>query len=133
MQNFQPEPGTPMAGSPPADPGRFARAAALARVAMPEMNIQAPPNLSPGRCAGLLGAGINDWGGISPVTPDHVNPAFPWPAIGAVEEMCAGAGLELKCRFPVYPEFSGMAGSMVSGMMEADADDHGHVREGRWR
>ena len=130
VQNFVPKPGT-MGGAP--GPGYFASAIALARLAMPGMNVQAPPNLSPGSCRPLLGAGINDLGGISPVTPDYVNPECPWPAIGAVERECAAAGFSLECRFPAYPEYWGMVEPRVRGRMRETADGRGLVRGERWR
>ena len=70
------------------------------------MNIQAPPNLSPGALEALVGAGINDWGGVSPVTPDHVNPEAPWPQLDALERATNAAGKELVERLAVYPEYA---------------------------
>ena len=133
VQNFQPESGTMMQSSPGADPGYFARVIALTRVAMPEMNVQAPPNLSPRSCRDLLSAGINDWGGISPITPDFVNPEFPWPQLDRVEEISSDAGLKLQCRFPVYPEFMDMIPPDLAGRIASLQDEHGLVREDRWR
>jgi 2-iminoacetate synthase ThiH len=72
---------------------------------MPEMNIQVPPNLSPRIFGRYLDAGINDWGGISPVTIDHVNPEFPWPDIAVVRRVTEERGNRLRARLPVYPEF----------------------------
>ena len=69
------------------------------------MNIQAPPNLSPGVYPRLIAAGINDWGGISPVTPDHVNPEAPWPAIAELAQRTADAGKLLVHRLPIYPAY----------------------------
>jgi len=69
------------------------------------MNIQAPPNLMPNKYALYLDAGINDWGGVSPLTPDFINPEAPWPALKTLREKSADAGFELKARLPVYPEF----------------------------
>ena len=69
------------------------------------MNIQAPPNLSPGVYPRLIAAGINDWGGVSPVTPDHVNPEAPWPAITELAERTAAAGKLLVHRLPIYPSY----------------------------
>lgn len=131
MQNFAPKPGTPMSESPA--PGRFAEAVALARLAMPGMNIQAPPNLSPGSYHRLLGAGINDLGGISPLTPDYVNPECPWPGIGSVERRCSESGFELACRFPAYPEYWGMVDPRVRERMRELSDARGLVDGGRWR
>ena len=69
------------------------------------MNIQAPPNLTPDGYELYLDAGINDWGGVSPLTPDFINPEAPWPALGLLQEKSAQAGFELKARLPIYPEY----------------------------
>ena len=80
VQNFRPKPGTRMANAPAPDVDDHLWTIAVARLIFePEMNIQAPPNLNPGALGRLVAAGINDWGGVSPVTPDHVNPEAPWP------------------------------------------------------
>lgn len=131
VQNFAPKPGAEPAGAPA--PEYFESAIALARLAMPDMNIQAPPNLSPGSLGRLLGAGINDLGGISPITPDYINPECPWPAIGSLERACAGAGFALECRFPAYREFWRMADPRVRSRMEGLADGRGLVPRGAWR
>ena len=132
LQNFQPKPDTPMRGVPPAG-GRYFRAVvALARVLMPGMNIQVPPNLSPGSYRDFLSAGINDWGGISPLTPDYVNPEFSWPRIGSIEEQTGAEGLGLKCRFPAYPEFLPLVGKELRHKMAA-IEDEGLVMESYWR
>lgn len=133
VQNFVPKPDTPMALWPRAGQDYLERAVSLARLAMPDMNVQAPPNLSPGACAGLLGAGINDLGGISPLTPDYVNPECPWPAVSDVEAECASAGFGLECRFPAYPEFWGMVHPRVRDRLERAADGRGLVPGERWR
>jgi len=133
LQNFQPKPDTMMGTSPAAEGSYLKIMAAMTRVIMPEMNIQIPPNLSPKSYQDLMDAGINDWGGISPLTPDFVNPEFPWPQIGRVEEHCNGAGFGLRCRFPVYPEFFSMVNDDLRGRLEAIADGHGYVREDYWR
>jgi FO synthase len=84
----------------------LARAVAAARLLLgPDMNLQIPPNLSPSGLALLLESGINDFGGISPLTPDYVNPEAPWPHITALARSCASAGYELIERLPIYPEF----------------------------
>jgi len=80
-------------------------ACATARLVMgPEMSIQAPPNLS-ADYGPLLLAGINDWGGVSPLTPDFVNPEAPWPELGRLERLCADAGYALRERLTIYPEY----------------------------
>jgi len=105
LQNFQPKLDTPMASSASPHERYFKTIVALTRLIMPEMNIQIPPNLSPDSYPSFLGAGINDWGGISPVTPDFVNPEHSWPKIDQVERNCLDAGFHLRARFPIYPEF----------------------------
>ena len=104
VQNFRAKPRTAMAGAPDAELGELAWTIALARLVFgPSMNIQAPPNLSPGEARTLIDAGINDWGGVSPVTPDHVNPEAPWPAVAALREATADAGFRLVERLAAYP------------------------------
>lgn len=105
LQNFQPKMDTKMKRFPSAEQVYFKNMVALARIIMPKMNIQIPPNLSPDSYADFLSVGINDWGGISPITPDYVNPEFSWPSIDTVEENSSNVGFELKARLPVYPEF----------------------------
>ena len=105
LQNFQPKFDTKMKSFPSAEQVYFKNMVTLARIIMPKMNIQIPPNLSPSSYADFLSVGINDWGGISPITPDYVNPEFSWPSIDAVEKNSSNAGFELKARLPVYPEF----------------------------
>jgi FO synthase len=79
---------------------------ALARLILGgAMNIQAPPNLTPQGYELYLEAGINDWGGVSPLTPDFINPEAPWPALKLLEAKSAEAGFVLKARLPVYPEY----------------------------
>jgi FO synthase len=69
------------------------------------MNIQAPPNLTPDGYELFLEAGINDWGGVSPLTPDFINPEAPWPTLQLLQERSAKAGFELRARLPIYPEY----------------------------
>jgi FO synthase len=83
----------------------MARTIAVARLMMPTMNIQAPPNLSPLDHRLFLAAGINDWGGISPLTLDYVNPEAPWPQVQALAETCRAAGFTLAPRLPIYPQY----------------------------
>jgi 7,8-didemethyl-8-hydroxy-5-deazariboflavin synthase CofH subunit/7,8-didemethyl-8-hydroxy-5-deazariboflavin synthase CofG subunit len=105
VQNFLPKPGTAMWRAEPCDPDEFVWTVAAARVLLPaEIHLQAPPNLSTD-LAGLLAAGIDDWGGVSPVTPDHVNPERPWPALDALRAATEAAGKTLAPRLTVYPEF----------------------------
>src|SRR5206468_2604996 len=105
MQNFAPKPQTGMAQFPQPSLEYFLRAVAMTRIIMPNMNVQVPPNLNPDIFGRYIDAGINDWGGISPVTIDHVNPEFPWPSIESVQKVTEGRGRRLRARLPVYPEF----------------------------
>ncbi|HUY20594.1 MAG TPA: 7,8-didemethyl-8-hydroxy-5-deazariboflavin synthase CofG [Candidatus Binataceae bacterium] len=106
IQNFRAKPEIPMADAPEPDAFEMARAIATARLVLgAEMNVQAPPNLSPNQIELFLDAGINDWGGISPLTPDFVNPEAPWPHLAQLGERCARAGFELRERLAIYPEY----------------------------
>jgi FO synthase len=109
VQNFRAKPSTPMAAWP--EPGRngMLRTLAVARLLMPMMNIQAPPNLSDPHYADLLDGGINDWGGISPLTPDFINPEKPWPHLDQLQQRTEAKGFRLQQRLPVYSEFAPMA------------------------
>ena len=107
IQNFRAKPATKMEDAPDPDFEDLARTIALARIAFgPEMNIQAPPNLTPGDYARLVGAGINDWGGVSPVTPDHVNPEAPWPHLEELRRETDATGKLLVERLAVKPGFA---------------------------
>ena len=104
VQNFRAKPDTKLANSEEPDLNDLLWTIATARLLLgPDMNIQAPPNLSPGVYQKLIDAGLNDWGGISPVTPDHVNPEAPWPAIAELAAGARHAGKLLVSRLPVYP------------------------------
>ncbi|WP_369378292.1 bifunctional FO biosynthesis protein CofGH [Streptomyces sp. cg36] len=106
IQNFRAKPDTAMRGMPDADLDDLVATVAVARHIMgPAGCLQAPPNLVAGEYARLIGAGIDDWGGVSPVTIDHVNPERPWPRIEELAERSAEAGFELRERLCVYPEF----------------------------
>jgi 7,8-didemethyl-8-hydroxy-5-deazariboflavin synthase CofG subunit len=132
MQNFAPKPETGMAQFPAAQPDYFLRAVAMARIIMPAMNVQVPPNLNPDVFGRYIDAGINDWGGISPVTIDHVNPEFPWPSIESVQNVTESRGRKLRARLPVYPEF--LEGGFITSErllrhIGLIADSSGLVRE----
>jgi FO synthase len=104
VQNFRAKPRTAMAHSPEPDLAEHQWTIAMARLIFgPTMSIQAPPNLRPGELAPLIRAGINDWGGISPVTPDHVNPEAAWPHIAALRQETEAAGRELVERLALVP------------------------------
>jgi 7,8-didemethyl-8-hydroxy-5-deazariboflavin synthase CofH subunit/7,8-didemethyl-8-hydroxy-5-deazariboflavin synthase CofG subunit len=106
VQNFLPKPGTTMFRAAPCPEDEQLWSVAVARLLLPaDIHLQAPPNLTDdfGR---LLDAGIDDWGGVSPVTPDHVNPERPWPAVDRLRAVTEARGLSLAPRLPVYPEFA---------------------------
>jgi FO synthase len=106
VQNFCPKPGTKMAEAPEATEADFLRVVAAARIVLPDVvSVQAPPNLNDERLVELIDAGIDDWGGVSPVTADHVNPEAPWPEIERLEAICDRAGLPLVERLTIYPRF----------------------------
>jgi len=133
LQNFQPKPDTRMKDEPSADEKYFKLVVALSRIIMPQMNIQIPPNLSPKSYQGFLSVGINDWGGISPLTPDFVNPEFSWPKIDKVEENSKKAGFDLKCRFPIYPEYFSFISKELRDKMSIIENEEGFVKEEYWR
>jgi len=106
IQNFRAKPGTRMAKAAEPTLEDHLWTIAIARILLgPEMNIQAPPNLQPEGLAQLIRAGINDWGGVSPVTPDHVNPEAPWPHLRDLEQATERAGRSLVERLAIFPAF----------------------------
>jgi len=133
LQNFQPKQDTIMQNTPSADENYFKTVVALTRIIMPEMNIQIPPNLSPKSYQSFLSIGINDWGGISPLTPDFVNPEFSWPEISNVEKFSKSAGFNLKCRFPIYPEFFPFISKELRDKVSVIQNKEGFVNEEYWR
>lgn len=107
VQNFRTKPETPMASAPEPEDFEIAHAVAMARLILPdEVSVQAPPNLNPHATELLIQAGINDFGGISPVSPDYINPGHPWPHLTRLEEQCGALGFSLRPRLPVYPRFA---------------------------
>jgi 7,8-didemethyl-8-hydroxy-5-deazariboflavin synthase CofG subunit len=105
VQPFHPKPGTPMEGVAAISDAEVAGWVAIARLILgPEMNVQAPPNLAPNLLELLLRAGVNDWGGVSPLTIDFINPEAPWPALRDLRRRTEAAGQRLVERLPVYPE-----------------------------
>ena len=125
VQNFRVKPEIPMANWSEPSRGEMLRAIAVARLVLGDMNLQAPPNLSRSDYEELLSAGINDWGGISPLTPDFINPEAPWPHLRDLQERTNAAGCQLVQRLPVYPEFvpgildkSGLLADRVSAAMD---------------
>jgi len=105
VQNFRVKPAIPMARWPEPTRGEMLRTVAVARLLLPNVNIQAPPNLSAPYYHELVDAGINDWGGISPLTPDFINPEKPWPHLEQLRLRTEAKGFTLRQRLPVYPEF----------------------------
>jgi len=134
VQNFRAKPGTRMAAHPDADLGNMLRMLAVARLMLPQnINLQAPPNLSYGEFPRLLEAGINDWGGISPVTLDFINPEAAWPQISALGSATSAAGLELRERLAIYPEFiekQGFVDPRVAVRIDCLRDGRGYARVG---
>jgi 7,8-didemethyl-8-hydroxy-5-deazariboflavin synthase CofG subunit len=131
VQNFRAKPDIPMHDWPGPSRGEMLRCVAVARLLMPEVNIQAPPNLSAPYYDELLDAGINDWGGISPLTPDFINPEKPWPHLEELKRRTEAKGHTLRQRLPVYPEFvNGVVAKsgMLSHNVRAAADAEGYAR-----
>ena len=106
VQNFRAKPGTPMAAAPEPSLEDHLWTISLARLVLgPDTSIQAPPNLRPGALARLIEAGLDDWGGVSPVTPDHVNPEAPWPHLVELERATESAGKSLAPRLAIHPRY----------------------------
>jgi FO synthase len=106
VQNFRAVPGVPMEHAPEPDEQEVTWSVAMARLVLDaEVSVQAPPNLNPAAAETLLASGLNDFGGISPVTPDYINPRHPWPHVDRLGEVCAGAGFTLRPRAPIYDRF----------------------------
>jgi FO synthase len=135
IQNFRAKPDTAMRGMPDAELRELAATVAVCRVIMgPRARIQAPPNLIDAEFSLLLRAGIDDWGGVSPVTPDHVNPERPWPQIELLREKSAQAGFVLRERLTIYPEYvrrgaEGWLDPRLAAHVAALADRDGLARE----
>jgi FO synthase len=131
VQNFRVKPTILMAKWPEPSQGEMLRTVAVARLLLPRMNIQAPPNLSAPYYEELVDAGINDWGGISPLTPDFINPEKPWPHLEDLRMRTEAKGSQLRQRLPVYPEFvSAMAArpGLLSEKLRAATGDDGLAR-----
>ncbi len=133
LQNFHPKPKTSMSEYNTPEENYFKMIVALCRIIMPEANIQIPPNLSPNNYSEFLSVGINDWGGISPITSDYVNPEFSWPNIQNVEKKCKKIGFSLKARFPVYPEFIPFLNNDLKQRISLIADNEDYVKESYWK
>ena len=138
VQNFRAKPGTRMAQWPEPDLDDLCWTIAVARLILgPAMSLQAPPNLSDiDSLPRLIEAGINDWGGVSPVTPDHVNPEAAWPDKERLAEATSRAGKILVPRLTIYPKFvrhlTEWADPAAAGKILARADASGHARDDRW-
>jgi FO synthase len=137
VQNFRAKPGTRMAGAPEPTFEELLWTAAAARIVLgPDWNVQVPPNLSYDEFPRLLDAGINDWGGISPVTVDHVNPEAPWPEVERLRAATEDRGLRLAPRLAVYPEYLADAERWLDPMVTPHAlrrsDADGLAREDAW-
>lgn len=137
VQNFRAKAGTPMANAPDPSLDELCWSIALARILFgPEMGIQAPPNLSAGGFGPLIDAGINDWGGVSPLTPDFVNPEAPWPHLDKLARETNAAGKHLQERLTIYPRYAvahtrwvdpGLRSAVLQGM-----DTEGYPRTDSW-
>ena len=137
IQNFRAKPRTKLAEAAEPDLDDLLWTIAAARLVLGgAMNIQAPPNLSPGVYQRLVAAGLNDWGGVSPVTPDHVNPEAPWPHLEDLAARTAEAGKVLVQRLPIYPDYvrapeTWLAPAVATAMRRA-SDAEGFAREDDW-
>jgi 7,8-didemethyl-8-hydroxy-5-deazariboflavin synthase CofG subunit len=141
IQNFRAKPAIPMKDAPEPGIEDHLRTLAVARLLLgADVNIQAPPNLTPGVYPRLLAAGLNDWGGISPLTLDHINPEKPWPLIRELRAATEGLGFTFRERLAIYPEYASRAEFLderlrarVSGWLDASGlvkDSYEHWR--RW-
>ncbi|HEX4538676.1 MAG TPA: 5-amino-6-(D-ribitylamino)uracil--L-tyrosine 4-hydroxyphenyl transferase CofH, partial [Acidimicrobiales bacterium] len=136
VQNFLPKPGTAMHAHPPCPAEEYLWSVAAARLVLPaEIHLQAPPNLSDD-FGSLLDAGIDDWGGVSPVTADHVNPERPWPAVEALRRTTESRGFALAARLTIYPEYALSPERWLDAAMRFPvldrSDAEGLAREDDW-
>ncbi len=137
IQNFVPKPGTLMAHAQAPASEELTWTVAVARHLFgPEANIQVPPNLNPTTLPELIQSGINDWGGVSPVTPDHVNPESPWPQIPELQEATAVAGKTLVQRLTIYPYYVRRCDSWIDARLRGhvlrSSDSEGFARCDEW-
>jgi 7,8-didemethyl-8-hydroxy-5-deazariboflavin synthase CofG subunit len=131
VQNFRAKPEIAMRDWPEPTQGEMLRTIAVARLLMPDVNIQAPPNLSAAYYDELLDAGLNDWGGVSPLTPDFINPEKPWPHLDELKSRTERKGYVLRQRLPVYPEFLPAITKrtgLLAEKVKAAADSEGYAR-----
>ena len=137
VQNFRAKPGTPMATAPEPSLEDHLWTIAVARLVLgPDMSVQAPPNLRPGVLARLIEAGLDDWGGVSPVTPDHVNPEAPWPHLVELERATESAGKSLAPRLAIHPRYVADPERWIDPGLRsavlAASDGQGLGRDSRW-
>jgi FO synthase len=119
VQNFRAVPGVPMEHAPEPDEDEVTWSVAMARLVLDaDVSVQAPPNLNPAAAEALLASGLNDFGGISPVTPDYVNPRHPWPHIARLGEACEKAGFTLRPRAPIYDRFVHRPGFLDAQLLD---------------
>ena len=135
IQNFRAKPDTAMRHTDDLGLDEYVAAIAVSRIVLgPKVRLQAPPNLVDlTECTALLGAGVDDWGGVSPLTPDHVNPERPWPSLDRLRAITVSAGFELRARLTAHPEYV-LAGEpwidpRISAHVAALASDDGLVRD----
>ena len=138
VQNFRAKPDTKMARAPEPELEELLWTIAVARLVVgAKMNIQAPPNLSAGHLEAIVAAGINDWGGVSPVTIDYVNPEAPWPELEALSRQTARAGKTLVERLAIYPGYAAARGQWLDAKLHAPmlrlSDADGYARSDIWQ
>ncbi len=137
IQNFRAKPGTRMATAPEPDLNELLWSIAVARLIFgPQMSIQAPPNLSPGLLPQLINAGINDWGGVSPLTPDYVNPEAPWPHLNKLAHQTELTGKHLQERLAIYPKYAIESSTWLDPALQTAVirmvDTEGYPRTDLW-
>jgi FO synthase len=128
VQNFRAVPGVPMEHAPEPDEQEVTWSVAMARLVLDaEVSVQAPPNLNPAAAEALLASGLNDFGGISPVTPDYINPRHPWPHVDRLGEVCTRAGFTLRPRAPIYDRFVDREGFLDHRLAEPTRSVQGRL------
>ncbi len=138
IQNFVPKPGTKMHNTPPADLRELLWTLAVSRIIFgSKMNIQCPPNLNMNALTKLIDAGINDWGGVSPITQDYVNPESPWPELNILEQATKETGKKLQERLTIYPEYIDSKKEwydpQLQHFIQELSDSEGYARQNHWR
>jgi len=130
IQNFIPKAGTPMGSHVPPEPDRIIRTVVATRLLFKDVSVQVPPNLAGGILTGLIEAGANDLGGISPLTQDYINPEHCWPRMNELRGIVEGIGLKFRERLPIYPKFikGGQYPYRLEKLIEEYADSEGMVR-----